>query len=97
MAAPQRDGIPHSSFWSRRWHNLEPPLGALIEDGILLLVFVFILIVAYLALGVLALFGYDPVRVDTFETIHYYAYLVVFATLMLDLIIQVLLHTVRKK
>lgn len=50
----------------------------------------------YAVLGLLILLGYSPKRIDVFETIHYYAYLAVFGLFMLDLVIRVLLHTLRK-
>jgi hypothetical protein len=84
------------SFWRRRWENIEPAVGALVEDGILLLIFVVILTVVYLALGMLAGLGYDPRRIELFETIHFWAYLVVLGLFMLDLVIRILLHTFRK-
>ena len=85
------------SFWRRRWENIEPAAGALIEDGALLVIFVAVLTVVYLALGMLAGLGYAPERVERLETIHYWAYLAVFGLFMVDLVIRVLLHTLRKK
>jgi|HubBroStandDraft_6_1064221.scaffolds.fasta_scaffold01095_14 hypothetical protein len=76
---------------------MEPAVGALIEDGLLLLLFVFVLTLVYIALGTLAALGYEPRRVETFETIHYWAYVVVLALFMLDLVFRVLLHTFRKR
>jgi len=85
------------SFWAQRWENIEPAVGALVEDAILLMIFVAVLTVAYLALGMLAGLGYDPGRIAVFETIHYWAYVIVFGMFMLDLVIRVTLHTFRKK
>lgn len=50
----------------------------------------------YAVLGLLALLGYSPRRLEMFETLHFYAYLAVFGLFMLDLVIRVLLHTLRK-
>jgi hypothetical protein len=100
VAKPARGNIQtttRDSFWRRRWENIEPAVGALIEDGVLLVLFVVVLTVVYLALGMLAALGYDPRRIEVFETVHYYAYLVVLGLFMLDLIIRILLHTARKR
>jgi hypothetical protein len=85
------------SFWSRRWENIEPAVGAFVEDGLLFLIFLVVLTVVYLGLGMLAGLGYDPRRIEMFETIHYWAYVVVFGLFMFDLVIRVLLHALRKR
>jgi hypothetical protein len=63
----------------------------------LFLIFLAVLTIVYLGLGGLAGLGYDPRRIQMFETIHYYAYLAVFAMFMVNLAIRVLLHTFRRK
>ncbi len=100
MANPARRTVQTTtqvSFWRRRWENIEPAVSALVEDGLLLLIFVVVLTVVYLALGMLAGLGYDPRRIEMFETIHYWAYLAVFGLFMLDLVLRVLLHTISKR
>ncbi len=62
-----------------------------------MILFILVLTAVYLALGLLAGLGYDPQRIATFETVHYYAYLTVLGLFMVDLILRVLLHTVRKR
>lgn len=84
---------PWSAFWRQRWENIKPAACALIEDGLQFLIFLAVLTAVYLGLAGLAVLGYDPRRIDRFETIHYYAYLVVFGAFMLDLVIRILLHT----
>lgn len=51
----------------------------------------------FILLGALAGLGYDPKRIETFETIHYWAYVVVFGLFMVDLIFRMLLHTFKKR
>jgi hypothetical protein len=88
---------PPDGFWKRVWKNIEPAVGALVEDAILLVIFILVLSLAYLVLGILAGLGYPASRIETLETIHYYAYLVVFSTFMVDLVMRILLHTFRKR
>ena len=52
---------------------------------------------AYLLFGIPAALGYNSQRIDRLETIHYWAYLVVFGMFMLDLVIRVMLHTFRRR
>jgi hypothetical protein len=76
-----RRNIPpaiHTRFWRQRWENIEYVVGALVEDFIVFLVLIAGLSVAYLLLGILAALGYDSKRIETFESIHYWAYLAVF-------------------
>jgi hypothetical protein len=67
----------------------------------LFLIFLFVLTVVYAGLAGLRLLGYDSQRIHTFETMHYWAYLVVLGLLLIDLIIRVTLyvtsHASRKK
>lgn len=96
MANPARGNVQTTrerSFWRQRWENIEPAVGALVEDGMLLLMFVAVLTMVYLALGMLAGLGYDPRRIEMFETIHYYAYVAVLGLFMFDLVFRVLLNT----
>jgi hypothetical protein len=85
-----------SSFWKKRWDNIEPAASALIEDAMLFSIFVLALTLAYLAFGILAWAGYSPERIERFVTIHYWAYLSVFGFFMFDLVVRVMLHTFRK-
>jgi hypothetical protein len=85
------------SFWQKRWENIEPVVGALVEDALVMIFFIVVLTAVYLALGLLAQLGYAPQRIEMFETIHYYAYLAVFVLFMIDLVLRILLHTVRKR
>jgi hypothetical protein len=55
----------------------------------LFLIFVAALTVAYLGLGILAGLGYDPARIELFETIHYYGYVIVFGLFMVDFVCRV--------
>ena len=52
------------------------------------------LYLSYLSLGILAWAGYKPTRVDTFETMHYWAYVAVFGVLMLHLVLKILTHVI---
>jgi hypothetical protein len=88
---------PERSFWKERWKNIEPAAGALVEDAMLMFIFVVALELIYLALGSLAALGYDSQRVGMFETIHYYAFLAVFLVFMVDMVVRVLLHAFRKQ
>lgn len=98
MANPRQGSAqtPALGFWRQRWKNIEPVVGAFVEDGLLLLTFLTVLTLAYLALGWLAGLGYEPERIELLGTIHYYTYLVVFGFLMLDLLIRIALHTVNR-
>ena len=55
---------PFREYWKRRWESIEPAANALIEDGMLLLIFLAVLTIAYLGLGGLAGLGYDPNRIE---------------------------------
>ena len=100
MPNPARRNVQattESSFWRQRWESIEPAACALIEDCMLCLIFLAALTIVFLGLSGLALLGYDPQRIDMFETIHYYAYLGVFSLFVVDLAIRVLLHTFKRK
>jgi len=60
-------------------------------------IFAVCLTFVYLVFGILAWAGYSPQRLDRFETIHYWAYLAVFGVFMSNLVIRVILHTVKKR
>jgi hypothetical protein len=79
-------------FWKQRWTNIEPVAAALIEDCMLFLLIIAILSITYYALGILAGLGYKQERVERIETIHYWAYLTVFTTMMADFVVRVTLH-----
>jgi hypothetical protein len=87
---------PESSFWKERWNNTKHVAGAIIEDVMLFSIFVVGISFAYLVLGILAWVGYSSQRIEMFETIHYYAYLAALGLLMLDFVITIGLHMVRK-
>ena len=77
MAAARRQvqTPPEGSFWAQIWKNVETPLAALVQDTILLLAALAALSILYLALGLIAGLGYDSQRIEVFETVHYYGYL----------------------
>lgn len=89
--------VAGDSFWRTRWNNIEAPATAIIEDTLLFLILIAGVTIVYLALVGLALLGYNPERIEMFETIHYWAYLVIFTLFMLDLVVRMVLHTFRKK
>ena len=71
------------------WEDIRPAARALVGD-----VAIFVLVLAglslvYLGLRTLRVIGYDQTRLETFDLIHYYAYLVVLVMLLLDLIVKI--------
>jgi hypothetical protein len=71
------------------WEDIRPAARALAGDVAIFLMVIAALAIAYLGLRTLRVIGYDSTRLDTLETIHYYAYLVVFTMLLLDLIVKI--------
>jgi hypothetical protein len=88
---------PAEGYWRQRWSSIEPAANALIEDAMLFAIFALVLTFVYIVFGIMAWAGYNPERVERFETIHYWAYLSVFGMFMFDLVLRVLLHTFRKR
>jgi len=96
---PRKSNQPGTQrpFWRQRWENIEPVVGALVEDFIIFLILITGLSFAYLLLGLLAALGYDSKRIEMFESIHYWAYLTVFSFTMMGFVIRITLHTFRRK
>jgi hypothetical protein len=84
-------------YWKQRWKGIEVPANALVEDSMLLCILLAGLTVAFLALGVMAGFGFNPERVELMETLHYWAYLACLVTFLADMLRTVLWHVFGKK
>jgi hypothetical protein len=84
-------------YWEQRWKSIETPANALIEDAMLLCIVVAGLTVSFLALGVMAAFGYPSERVEIMETLHYWAYLACLLTFLADMLRKVIWHALGKK
>jgi hypothetical protein len=76
-------------FWKQVWEDIRPAARALAGDVAIFLIALGALAVVYLGLRGLGVLGYDPRRLEVFETIHYWAYFVVLAILLIDLILKV--------
>jgi len=55
----------------------------------LFIIFLAILTIVFLGLGGLAGLGYPAKWIETLETIHYWAYLVIFGEFMIDVVVRV--------
>jgi len=74
-----------SDFATSVWKEIRDRLVGVVSDACLFLVWLFILLVSFLALHAMARFGYPAERLDFIESIHYYAYLSIFVLFMFDL------------
>jgi hypothetical protein len=93
---PRHGTTPKTSYWVKRWKNIEKPASALIEDFMLFAILLAVLTLSFLGLGALAALGYPAQRVETFETLHYYAYLSVLTTFLIDMVSRIVIHVFRK-
>jgi len=89
--------VPQDTFWSNVWKNVEPAVTSTIEDVLLLLTLIGALTIVYGALVGLALLGYNSDRIDTLDTIHYWAVLPVVVVFAVSWVIRMLLHVFRKR
>jgi hypothetical protein len=71
------------------WEDIRPAARALVGDVAIFVLVLAALAVAYLGLRSLRVIGYNQARLETFDLIHYCAYLVVLVMLLLDLIIKI--------
>jgi hypothetical protein len=69
--------------------DIRPAARALVGDVAIFVLVLAALAVASLGLRSLRVIGYNQTRLETFEELHYWAYLVVFLMLLLDLIIKI--------
>lgn len=84
-------------YWEQRWKRIEIPANALIEDCMLLCILLAGLTVSFLALGAIAGLGYRSERVETFEVLHYWAYLAIFIIFLADTFRTIFWHLLGKK
>ena len=74
------------------WEDIRPPVRAIVGDVAIFMVVLAGLAIVFVGLHTLRITGYDQRRLDIFETIHYWAYLVVLVMLLLDLIAKIGAH-----
>lgn len=77
------------------WEDIRPPVRSIVGDVAIFMVVLAGLAIAFLGLHTLRIIGYDQTRLNTFETIHYYSYLVVLVMLLLDLILKIGTHVLK--
>lgn len=88
-----------SHFAASTWADIRDRMIAIVGDACLFVLMLFVLFVVFLALHAMARFGYPKERLDTFETLHYWAYLAILSIFLLDLIAKTvvgLLHGIKK-
>ena len=93
VPAPARE----DSFGTRVWKGIELTVTAIVQDIFLFIVLIAGLVVAYLCLEILKLLGYNRERIDTLESLHYWAYVSTLGVFLLDLLWTIVLHTSRKR
>ena len=87
VARPRPAKTP--SFWARTWAEIEPGVRAVAGDTTLGVVLLGALTIAYLVLEGIKALGYPEDRVARLESLHYWAYLVVFVVFLLNLLYKV--------
>jgi hypothetical protein len=75
-------------FWAKVWADIEPAVRAIIGDTAVCLCLLVALSLIYLLLGWLAGQGYDEVRIGRFETMHYWATVMVLGIFLLSFVIR---------
>lgn len=75
-------------FAASVWAEVNDRLIVLVSDACLFLLGLFVLFLAFLALHAMARFGYPEARVDVLETLHYYFYLALFFSFMVDVVLK---------
>jgi hypothetical protein len=81
---------PESTFRAELWRDIRPSVLALPGDVALFFLWLAALTLVFVGLRGLSALGYRSERVELLETLHYYAYLPVFAMFLVDLIWKVL-------
>jgi hypothetical protein len=84
-------------YLRRVWEGIEPAVTAIIQDVIQFLFLFGALAIAYLVLELMASLGYPYGRVETMETMGYYAYLAALVIFLFDLLFKVGSHVLRRK
>ena len=79
------------SFWKKLWSEIEPQVRAIVGETIVFILMVAALALVFVSLGWLAGLGYDPARIERFETMHYWACLAVLGIFLLSFVIRMAL------
>ena len=83
------------SFSARAWEGIELKARVLCGDILLFLIAIAGLTLVFMALQGLSVLGYPPERIEILETLHYWAYVVILASFVLDLLVKIFLAMLR--
>lgn len=92
-----RQTATKASFGRKVWSDIEPAARAIVGDTAVFLLILAALAFVFLCLGWLAGLGYDSMRIEKFEALHYWAYLVVLGEFLLSFIIRMGLHALKPR
>lgn len=84
---------PKPTFKQKLWSTLEPLVLILLRDIVLFLIVLAALVVVYAGVAGMKALGMRPERVEVLETMHWYAYLSVSFTFLLDMVVRIVLHS----
>ena len=88
MGTPAKPVEARRHFLLEIWEEKRELFKLLVGDALLALTVLFILLVLFLGSRILEKSGYASERIGMFETLHYWAYLIVLVMLLVDLIMK---------
>jgi hypothetical protein len=88
---------PQRSLWREIGEDIGPSAKAMLGDAALFLLGLIILAVSFVGLVGLKALQYPPKYIDTLEALHFWGYFSVLAVLLLDLLLKIASHSLRRR